>query len=106
MDLTIYSLLNLAIVALEGYIATRKSRAAGLVLPALWFGWTLFAYVMSVVGYRMHFGVGLPIDTAYLLSVLGALAQANLPTLALVGIYALCRGLRRKNLDKMRVQDL
>ena len=106
MDLTIFSLLNLAIIALEVYLATRKSRAAGLVLPALWFGWVLFACVMSAIGYRMHFGGGLTPDAAYLVGALGTLAQANLPTLVLVGIYALCRRQRRRNLNKMRVQDL
>ena len=106
MDLTIYSLLNLAVIALEVYLATRKSRAAGLVLPVLWFGFTLFAVVMTVIGSVTHYGAAPTVDASYLLSAVLTLVTLNFPTMMLLGIYILCRKQRKNNLDKMRVQDL
>lgn len=110
MFFPIHTLILLAllvgIVLLQIFLSRRESRWPGLVLPSLTFlfslcvtlGGALFLYIPtqdSTLG-----AVILPTLLLFLLY--------NIPTLVLLGIYFACREKysRKKQLDKMNIQDL
>ena len=97
-----------AACALEVYLAKRKAWWPGLVLPALWFIYILFMMVGAVAGYAQVYGEPLPLSFGLVWSALCSLVQANIPTYVLLAVYFFCRSgrRRRKQLDKMQVQDL
>ena len=94
------------IIALEVWLSRRKSRWPGLVLPSLTyllslcvtFGAALYAYVPTE---HQSFG-------DILVPTLLLFLMYNIPTLVLLGIYFACREKysRKKQLDKMNIQDL
>ena len=95
-------------IALEVYLAKRKSRWPGLVMPVLWFVYILLMTVAAVAGYAQAYGEPLPLSAGLVWSALLSLVQANIPTYVLLAVYFFCRSGRRrkKQLDRMQVQDL
>ena len=91
-----------AVCALEVFLAKRKSRWPGLVLPVL------LMTVAAVAGYAQAYGEPLPLSAGLVWSALLSLVQANIPIYVLLAVYFFCRSgrRRRKQLDKMQVQDL
>ncbi len=89
------------VIALQIFLSRRQSRWPGLVLPALTFLYSLLAIfsfaalpgqsVLSIAG-----------------SLLMTLFLSNIPTLIFLAIYFGCREKlrRKKQLDKMNIQDL
>lgn len=98
--------LLVGIVLLQIFLSRRESRWPGLVLPSLTFlfslcvtvGVALFSFVPT-----QDNGLGAVIVPALLLFLM-----YNIPTLVLLGIYFACREKysRKKQLDKMNIQDL
>lgn len=94
------------IVLLQIFLSRRESRWPGLVLPSLTFllslcvtfGAALYAYVPTE---HQSFG-------DILVPTLLLFLMYNIPTLVLLGIYFACREKysRKKQLDKMNIQDL
>ena len=97
-----------AVSTLEVFLAKRKSRWPGLVLPVLWFVYLLLMSVAAVAGYAQAYGEPLPLSAGLVWSALLSLVQANIPIYVLLAVYFFCRSgrRRRKQLDKMQVQDL
>ena len=98
----ILALLLLAgIVLLQIFLSKRESKWPGLVLPimAFLFG-LLFPLNMAVPSEGMSAGFVFQMLLVWLLG--------NIPTLILLAVYFACRGRqrRRKQLDKMNIQDL
>lgn len=98
--------LLVGIVLLQIFLSRRESRWPGLVLPSLTFlfslcvtlGAALYAYVPTE---HQSFG-------DILVPTLLLFLMYNIPTLVLLGIYFACREKysRKKQLDKMNIQDL
>ena len=97
-----------AACALEVFLAKRKSRWTGLVLSALWLIYTLFMVIAAVMGYAQAYGEPLSLSFGLVWSALLSLAQTNIPTYLLLAIYFFSRSdrRRRKQMDRMQVQDL
>ena len=95
-------LLAVAVVALEIFLATRKSRVPGLVLPV-----AVLLPVLFVLPNVLTNAAAQTESTAILSFLLGLLVLF-LPALVLFGIYALCRErmAQKARLDKMKIQDL
>ncbi len=87
-------------VALEIFLARRKSRWPGLVLPGI----TLLYALIMVLNVA---SVGQSV-AQMLAQMLAIFLLCNIPTAVLLGIYFACREKRRvrDQLDKMNVQDL
>lgn len=110
MFFPIHTLILLAllvgIILLQIFLSRRESRWPGLVLPSLTFlfslcvtfGAALYAYVPTE---HQSFG-------DILVPTLLLFLMYNIPTLVLLGIYFACREKysRKKQLDKMNIQDL
>lgn len=96
-------------VLLEVWLACREKRWPGLLLPGASFLWALGCFLVSRGGMAGAFLEKLGISSAMLVQVL---LRNNLPTLALLAVYAACRWLRgrkhrrERELDKTRVDDL
>lgn len=98
--------LLVGIVLLQIFLSRRESRWPGLVIPSFTFlfslcvtvGVALFSFVPT-----QDNGLGAVIVPALLLFLV-----YNIPTLVLLGIYFACREKysRKKQLDKMNIQDL
>ena len=98
--------LLVGIVLRQIFLSRRESRWPGLVLPSLTFlfslcvtlGAALYAYVPTE---HQSFG-------DILVPTLLLFLMYNIPTLVLLGIYFACREKysRKKQLDKMNIQDL
>lgn len=97
-----------AACALEVFLAKRKSRWPGLVLPVLWFVYLLLMTVAAVAGYAPAYGEPLPLSAGLVWSALLSLVQANIPTYVLLAVYWFCRRRRkrREDVEKMKIQDL
>ena len=97
-----------AVCGLEVYLSRRPARWPGLVLPALWFVYTLFAVCAAVTGYYFAYETPLPFTIDLLVSFPLSIVQANIPAFGLLAVYFVCRSRRRrqKQLDRMQVQDL
>ena len=86
-------------ILLEIFLARRKSRWPGLVLPAISFLWSLlYLFNMMDTGSMVQ----------NILTALLTMLLANIPTLVLLAIYWAVREKRRKRseLDKMNIDDL
>ena len=96
-------LLAVGVIALEVYLATRKSRAAGLVLPVV-----VLLPVLFVLPNVVLTSAAAQSESTVFLSILLGLSVLFLPALVLFGIYALCRRrmAQKARLDKMKIQDL
>ena len=85
-------------ILLEIFLARRKAKWPGLVLPGLTFLYTLVMVLnITSVGHGAHWG-----------ALLGTLVLGNIPTVILLAIYFACREKqgRNKEQDKMRIEDL
>lgn len=85
-------------IFLEIFLARRKAKWPGLVLPGLTFLYTLvMALNITSVGHGAHWG-----------PLLGTLVLGNIPTVILLAIYFACREKqgRDREQDKMRIEDL
>ena len=85
-------------ILLEIFLARRKAKWPGLVLPGLTFLYTLVMGLnITSVGHGAHWG-----------ALLGTLVLGNIPTVILLAIYFACREKqgRNKEQDKMRIEDL
>ena len=97
-----------AAAVVEVWLARREKWWPGLILPGASFLWTLGCLLVSY-GVAPAFLETLGISGLMLLQ---KLLWNNLPTLALLAVYAVCRLLRRRKcrrereLDKTRVDDL
>lgn len=108
IHIAVVLLIAAAVIALQVYLSRRQAWWPGLVLPALWFIYTLFAVVAAVTGYYYVYEVPLPLSIDLVVSFPLSMLQANIPTFVLLAVYFFCRSRRRrqKQLDKMQVQDL
>ena len=85
-------------IFLEIFLARRKAKWPGLVLPGL-----TFLYALVLACNVAAVGEGFPWA-----ALLGTLVLGNIPTVILLAIYFACREKqgRDKEQDKMRIQDL
>lgn len=90
-------------IALEAYLAKRKSRWPGLVMPLL----ALFPALFVLPNLLMN---ALSVAENGLQALLSLLAMLLLfvPTLVLLAVYWFCRRSRkrREDVEKMKIQDL
>ena len=108
VHIAVVLLIAAAVIALQVYLSRRQAWWPGLVLPVLWFAYTLFVIVAAVTGYYNVYETPLSVDIDLLVSFPLSMLQANIPTFVLLAVYFFCRSRRRrqKQLDKMQVQDL
>lgn len=101
-------LLLAAVIALQVFLSRRKAWWPGLVLPALEVLYSVFAIVSAIVGYYEVYGQGVPVTASLIYDTFLAFLQCNIFTLVLLAIYFVCRRSqkRKKQLDKMNIQDL
>lgn len=88
-------------VLLQIFLSKRESKVPGLVLPILAF----------LLGLLFPLNMTAPpagVTVGFILQMLVVWLLGNIPTLILLAIYSGCRGRqrRRKQLDKMNIQDL
>lgn len=90
-----------AVCALEVYLSRRKAWWPGVVLPGLWLAYTLLATIAAALD-------AAPLTAGLVAELLCALLTSNIPTLVLLGLYALCRSRQRRQrqLERMQAQDL
>lgn len=101
-------LLLAAVIALQVFLSRRKAWWPGLVLPALEVIYSIFAIVSAIAGYYEVYGQGVPVTASLIGDTFLAFLQCNIFTLVLLAIYFVCRHgeKRKKQLDKMNIQDL
>lgn len=101
-------LLLAAVIALQVFLSRRKAWWPGLVLPALEVIYSIFAIVSAIAGYYEVYGQGVPVTASLIGDTFLAFLQCNIFTLVLLAIYFGCRHgeKRKKQLDKMNIQDL
>ena len=104
-EVPIILLMMAAALALEVFLALKKDRRLGLILPGLWLLWTLGT--LATRAYPMCVGIGLAgLDGLVFL----ALLVENIPTLLLLIAYGGCRlGRRwspRRQVEQTRIEDL
>lgn len=101
-------LLLAAVIALQVFLSRRKAWWPGLVLPALEVLYSIFAIVSAIAGYYEVYGQGVPVTASFIGDTFLAFLQCNIFTLVLLAIYFVCRHgeKRKKQLDKMNIQDL
>lgn len=99
--ITILLLLFVAIILLQLFLSRRESRLPGLVLPVLFFLFSIIA-MLNVAA--------LPSDSVRetAVTMLTVVLLYNIPTLVLLVIYFVCREKfrRKKEIDRMNAQDL
>lgn len=110
-DIPVILLLMAAAIAAEVFLALKKDRRLGLILPGLWLLQTLARLVIRAV---QVFQTAREAGSAWLANPEQALALAfaveNIPTLLLLTAYGVCRlykrwGIRRQ-MERTRVEDL
>lgn len=86
-------------VSLQFYLARRESWFLGLILPAITLLWSVLL-VLNIVQ------TGLFWETLVMMGMIFVIA--NIPTIVLLIIYFVCRERvrKKKQLDKMNIQDL
>ncbi len=89
------------VIVLQIFLSKRESRVAGLVLPIIAFLCSLL-YPLNLVAPAGDVTAG------FLALVFFVWLLGNIPTFVLLAIYFGCKGKqrRRKQLDKMNIQDL
>lgn len=97
-------LVSAGVIVLEVYLSGRESKVPGLVLPGILFLGELF--VLPNVVTVAFFGA--ETLAAGCVNVVLRVFLTLLPTIVLMAVYFLCRRRldRRKQLDKMSIQDL
>lgn len=88
-------------VLLQIFLSKRESRMPGLVLPIL-------AFLLGLLFPLNMTAPSAGITVGFILQMLVVWLLGNIPTIILLAIYFGCRGRqrRRKQLDKMNIQDL
>lgn len=101
-------LLLAAVIALQVFLSRRKAWWPGLVLPALEVAYSIFAIASAIAGYYEVYGKGVPVTASLICDTFLAFVQCNIFTLVLLAVYFICRRSqkRKKQLDKMNIQDL
>lgn len=101
-------LLLAAVIVLQVFLSRRKAWWPGLVLPAIEVAYSIFAIVSAIVGYYEVYGKGVPVTASLIRDTFLAFVQCNILTLVLLAVYFVCRHgqKRKKQLDKMNIQDL
>ena len=86
-------------VLLQIFLSKRESRWPGLILPGLTFLWSV-VMMLSVAS------VGSAAEV--IMALLGTFLFSNIPTMVYLAIYFACREKqkRKKQIDKMNIQDL
>ena len=95
----IFTLALLAgVILLQIYLSKRESKWPGLVLPILSF----------VISFLYPLNMAIPSVGVFIIALLWGWIIANIPTYVLLAIYFACREKyrKRKQLDKMNIQDL
>ncbi|MBR0597627.1 hypothetical protein [Sinanaerobacter chloroacetimidivorans] len=88
-------------ILLQIFLSKRESRWPGLILPFLFFGYSLLmVFSLAVYDGMSSWDIFAMLVSTFLLS--------NIPTLIYLGIYFACREKykRKKELGKMNIQDL
>ncbi|MDR1001278.1 MAG: hypothetical protein LBL96_10860 [Clostridiales bacterium] len=100
----IFSIFFLLVVGVGGillqiFLSKKEGKWAGLILPIITFC-ASFIYLLNVANIGELSSVIMTIVSVFLLG--------NIPTVVLLGIYAVCKERRKKrrDLEKMSVQDL
>ena len=104
-DIPVIFVLMAAAIAAEVFLALKKDRRPGLVLPGLWLLWSAAQLIVRMVQVSAY---------SSLSSMGGALCLAlsveNIPTLLLLAVYGLCRFGKHwkttQQLKKTRIDDL
>lgn len=101
MRILIGLLLFACVIALQIFLSKRESRWAGLVLPILAF---LLSFLIPLNMMAPPEGV----TAGFIVQMVLVWLMGNVPTIIFLAIYFGCRGKRRrrKQLDKMNIQDL
>lgn len=101
LTFVVLALICAAFVWLQLFLSKKESPWPGLVLPAVSFAWSLLA----LFGAAVYEG-GTWKDELFM--ALSILLPLNIPTFILLAVYAACRGgsRRKKDLDRMNIQDL
>ena len=86
------------VILLQIFLSKKESRWPGLVLPIISF---LFSFIYPL-------NMAIPPVGGFFIALIGGWLIANIPTYVLLAIYFACRGKyrKRKQLDKMNIQDL
>ncbi len=92
------------VIALQIFLSKQENKWLGLILPIISFLVSLI-YPLNMAVPVVNIGVEM---VNVVLSLLLGLLIANIPTYILLAIYYACRGKyrKRKQLDKMNIQDL
>lgn len=114
--------LGAGIIILQIYLSKQESKWAGLILPIVSFGLTVFvalgAYLFSFNALTETLTVNGEIvertitqinnESAIIMAAVYTFLLFNIPTAILLAVYAACRGKRNKRqaLDRMSAQDL
>lgn len=101
-------LLVAAVLALQVWLSRRKAWWPGLVLPALEIAYSVFAIVSAIAGYYQAYGRVVPVTASLIGDAFLVFLQCNIFTVVLLAVYFVCRHgeKRKKQLDKMNIQDL
>lgn len=101
-------LLMAAVIALQVFLSRRKAWWPGLVLPAIEVAYSIFAIASAIAGYYEVYGKEVPVTASLISDIFLAFVQCNIFTLVLLAVYFVCRRgqKRKKQLDKMNIQDL
>ncbi len=88
--------------ALQVFLATRKNKLYGLIMPI---GWGIIATLFSVIILINLLGMNILSGIAFFLGIFVVL---NIPTIIFIVIYIICRKqLKKKDeINKMKFQDL
>ena len=104
-------ILFIGMIVLQIFLSTRKSKGVGLILPAVTF---VFSIILSAA--VTLFVAPAPSGVDVLMLIIGLIVPANIPTIILLVIYAICRLVRKDKennksqpgdqINKMNIQDL
>ena len=86
------------VVLLQIFLSKKESKWPGLVLPILSF----------LISFLYPLNMAIPSAGGFIIALLWGWIIANIPTYVLLAIYFVCREKyrKRKQLDKMNIQDL
>lgn len=97
----IFLIFIVCVIALQIFLSRRESKWPGLVLPVISF---LFSFL-----YPLNMAVPSGgASTGFTVQMITVWLTGNIPTIVFLAIYIGCRGKqrRKKQLDKMSIQDL
>lgn len=110
-DIPVILLLMAAAIAAEVFLALKKDRRLGLILPGLWLLQTLVRLsvrIVQVIQTTREAGSARLANPGQTLTL--AFTVENIPTLLLLITYALCRVCMRwrtkQQLERIRIEDL